>query len=181
MNEEESAFLEYLFNKYYNNLYDIAAKMTGNGETALDVVQETFYIASKKVSKLYKHPNHEGWLYKTLNNKIKEAIRSQNYIKSNGKISVILFDFWSEIKASFKEPQITDTYFATLQDIEFLDKFKNILSNRELEFVKLKYVEELSNTEIANKFNTTNTAVSTMGNKVRKKIKNFYENGDNKP
>ena len=53
-----------LLSRYEKEIYRFARRMTGNGEDAADVLQETFLRAFKSFSKLPQEANHRAWLYR---------------------------------------------------------------------------------------------------------------------
>ncbi|MCI8805142.1 MAG: sigma-70 family RNA polymerase sigma factor [Clostridiales bacterium] len=176
MNREERAFIKNLYINYSNYLYNIALRTTHNKELAMEILQETFLIASSKVSVLYNHPNQVAWLCKTLNSKIKEVTRSKKIKINNSLVKIEIFDLFDSKISNFIEKNfVTDTYFDELKNTDFIDKLKNILTEKEIEFIKYKYINELSNKEIAEKLGMSYTAVTTTGTRINKKLKKFYK------
>lgn len=75
-------FLQSLYEKQYEKMMRFSYRMVGTVEGAQDLVQETFLIALYNQDKLFGHPNPEGWLMKTLRNRIlNEQRRVQNHME----------------------------------------------------------------------------------------------------
>ena len=68
--------LEHLLIRYEKEIYRFARRMTGNGEDAADVLQETFLRAFKSFSKLPRKANHRAWLYRIAGNQALNLARA---------------------------------------------------------------------------------------------------------
>lgn len=64
-----------LYVTYYNRLYQVGYRITGNRELTLDLIQNTFLLALFRSETLARHPRPEAWLAKTLTNLIKNEKR----------------------------------------------------------------------------------------------------------
>lgn len=64
-----------LYETYYNRLYQVGYRITGNRELTLDLIQNTFLLALFRSETLARHPRREAWLVKTLTNLIKNEKR----------------------------------------------------------------------------------------------------------
>lgn len=161
-------------------LYRIAMHITHNEDIAKDCVQETFLIASQKVTYLYKHGNPLGWLCKTLYLKTKELTRPKTKKVNNSIIKIEMLNIFDETIYHLMERllSIHDTYFPNLEDEEFISKLKSTLTNKEIDYVKYKYIDGLTNSEIAAKLDISYTAVTTTGLRIKKKLKKTYKNSD---
>ena len=60
---------EIIYNKYSKNIYNLAYRMTGDKEDALDITQETFIQAFKSLDKFKGESQIYTWLYKITKNK----------------------------------------------------------------------------------------------------------------
>lgn len=67
-----------------------------------------------------------------------------------------------------------DNDFLMIENREFLSYCLKQLSKKELEFIKLRYTNEKSQKEIAEKWNTSQMNVSRFEKRLLKKLKNMY-------
>lgn len=66
MTKTQSKLIEELALRHSSAMVQLTYRRTGDTETAKDLVQETFLIASMKADVLEKHEKPEAWLYLTL-------------------------------------------------------------------------------------------------------------------
>ena len=79
---EQDAFIESLFRENYGKLRNYAKIVMGNEDLAAELAQDVFHEAVEQIDTLITHPNPRGWLMVVLQNKIRNARRSQdNYIR----------------------------------------------------------------------------------------------------
>ena len=78
MAENRDSFLHLLYQSQYDKLLKAAYRMTGDLDSAQDLVQQVFLIALVRQSDISAHPMLEGWLMLTLKNLVKNERRRQN-------------------------------------------------------------------------------------------------------
>ena len=179
LTSEEHEFIKNLYMQYSDDLYNIAIRLTHKDDIARECVQETFLTASLKVSLLYKHPNQQAWLYKTLHLKLRELTRPKKK-KINGlPVKIELLDIFDcSVFNLINRLSSYDSYFENVENAEFISSLENILTPQEVEYIKCKYIEEMPTKEIAVKLGISYTAATTAGARIRKKLKKFYKNRD---
>lgn len=166
-------FIENLYDDYSSYLYNIAIRITNNEDLALECVQETFLVALLKVTSLLEHPNKQAWLCKTLAYKIKELTRFHNKLDTSSINSEnCCKDQRQTIIDKFSS---YDTYFNNSERFELIEKLQSVLTVKEIEYIRYKYIEEFSNKEIAKKVGMSYTAVTSAGTRIHKKLKLFYK------
>ena len=80
MTARYDTFLQTLYENNYEKMLKFSYRMLGTRADAQDLMQETFLLALYHQTKLYNHPNPEGWLMKTLRNlSLNEQRRIQNH------------------------------------------------------------------------------------------------------
>ena len=79
MDKERNQFLMCLFNQEYRKLLRVARRLTKDEETSLDLVQDTFVLATLHYDILKKHSNPEAWMMLTLYNLVRNELRKQWY------------------------------------------------------------------------------------------------------
>lgn len=119
------SIIAYLYNKYYEMLFKYACSVLQNKDTAEEVVQETFRVASEKIEDLLKSENLAGWLVRTLQFSIKRFIRQKQTISKY--IARLPDDFDFDNIADEKVPdENVDILYADLAqhiDFELLKEF----------------------------------------------------------
>ena len=169
MNSEQITLLDKLYDTYSEKLYFMARYRLGE-EYAKDAVQIVFLITAKNIDRVFNHTNKKLWLYKTMNNVIKQLLYNKKYT-SDKKLREVLID------------QIMS--FGTLDEYEFdylgiILELKNVLREKEYRYVTERFVNGHSNQELAEIFNMSYSGVTSFGNRVLKKIKRFLEKRDKK-
>lgn len=70
MTQDRDQLISSLYETYYNKLYQVGYRFTGNRELTLDLIQDTFLLAFFRSETLARHPKQEAWLVRTLGNLI---------------------------------------------------------------------------------------------------------------
>lgn len=168
MEENKRIFLEKLYQLHAKKLRDVAyMQLYYNREVARDLVQEVFLIAGLKVDTIYENENAYLWLQKTLKNLIKRE-KCKNIIGKNEDGSYIFAQEINIDDLSLEQIPIEETQFYEETIFEDLEK---VLSKREMEFIKERYLEDKDHEEIAKKLNININASTSLGYRVKKKIK----------
>lgn len=99
-----------IYKKYCKAMYNTALRVTNHKEDALEVMQESFFIAFTKIKQYNKEVSFGSWLKRIVINK------SIDYIRRNRKIEIISWD------ENHDENDILDTVYFEEDE----DKLKNI-------------------------------------------------------
>lgn len=103
MNSDDSELLIKFYNLEYQNLLNYAEYILYNSDCSEDVVQETFSIAVEKIIDLRNSENQVGWLYRTLQNVVRNKNRElQKPNRLLKKMTQSLFEQGSEMVAPFE-------------------------------------------------------------------------------
>lgn len=103
MNSDDSELLIKFYNLEYQNLLNYAEYILYNSDCSEDVVQETFAIAVEKIIDLRNSENQVGWLYRTLQNVVRNKNRElQKPNRLLKKMTQSLFEQGSEMVAPFE-------------------------------------------------------------------------------
>lgn len=86
MTKAQSKLIEELALRHSSAMVQLTYRRTGDAETARDLVQETFLLASMKADVLERHEKPEAWLYLTLQFSTKREM-SRAYRKAEIPIS----------------------------------------------------------------------------------------------
>lgn len=152
---------------YYESVYKFClVNLKYNTHDAADITQDVFLLFQLKCPEL-EDIHIRGWLFRTANNKIKEYYRRQ---KKEREILPI-GDFDVEDESIMVCTMLEDIISF---DSENLEKYRNIvyerLSEREQTLYRLHYVENKTNSQIAEEMNTSVKNVSVMLTRLNKKL-----------
>ncbi len=174
LNDDDINYIELLYKENYDYLYNIAKIIEYDEEIVNESIQDTFLTAASKLAVLKIHTNKRKWLVNTLRNKIKENKRKYKYVKHIGNMTIHTLSDDLILKIA-ENIGISDTYFYETSYVELRDKFNEALSDTELKYLQYKYIEDYSNAELSKKLGISYTNVSTMGLRIRIKIKRFMQ------
>ena len=152
---------------YYESVYKFClVNLKHNTHDAADITQDVFLLFQLKYPEL-KNIHIRGWLFRTANNKIKEYYRRQ---KKESEI-IPLEDFDVEDESAMVCTMLEDIISF---DSENIEKYRDIvykkLNEREQTLYKLHYVENKTNSQIAEEMNTSAQNVSVMLTRLNKKL-----------
>lgn len=148
-------FFDELCIKEYDSLLRYATKLLKNREAAEDAVQETFFIAHKRIDRLMASPRPGGWLTKTLVFVIKNTLRNESHVK----------DLLSQLCADAITTQNT-------LDLNVFDKYRGIINDNDLKMVIMFCCEGYRHAEIAAQFGL---AEGTCRQRISRAIKRLGE------
>lgn len=78
MEQNWNSWIASLYKQSYDRLYRVAFRLTGNMETAKELVQDAFTLALVHKEDLLTHPRPEAWLMKTVVNYTKNENRRRS-------------------------------------------------------------------------------------------------------
>lgn len=175
MEKGKKIFLEHLYTLHAETLYKIAyMKLNFDEERAKEIVQETFFEACLKVDKLYEVENPLKWLIQVEIYMIKR----ENFRLWTGKTKDGIYKFSREVNIdTILEEDLP------IENVDFCKNFwfedlKKILSTREMIFIEKRYLKDKAYKQIAADLNITETACTSFGSRVHKKIKKFLKKRD---
>jgi RNA polymerase sigma-70 factor, ECF subfamily len=134
---EEAAFGE-IYNLFFKKIYRFIFFRVGHKEVAEDLAEEVFLKAFAKIASVNEPGAFEGWLYRIARN--------------------LVIDFYRQKKSTVALEEIENTleYETNVVDIENLQEQQKIflkllkeLGAEQQVVIKLKFLEELENSEIA--------------------------------
>ncbi len=172
---ERKAF-EVIYNKYFNEFYEIANHFIHDSEEAKGVVQESFIKLWQKG--MASHPEQEcrNYLFILVRNRCFNILRDK-------KRTIIDIDNADHLTFSFKFKMLEETGEEILVFKELQSKIEQIINDLPpqcKEVFRMSRFEELSNKEIAEKLGVTVKAIEanmTRALKVlRRDLKPYLEN-----
>ena len=135
-----------LMNPHIGFLYNVALKYSGNPYDAEDMVQETLFIALKKIGQLKDEAKIKGWLFRILRNVFLNEIRisgQQRHLESDKK------DNYLTILSEASETMDIHALMEKKLDHLFLQQVLDRLPEKYKSPLILHFMEDLSYREIA--------------------------------
>lgn len=144
-----------------DNMFALIYRMTGDRETALDLMQDTFFTAFKELSRFREDANFSSWLYRVASNK------TLNYLKRRKILSFLPLSRLQgseptvEMESAMERSEISA---ALLKRVEELPPKQKLIFN-------LRYYQELSFVEIARILKKSESTVKTNYQKAIEKLR----------
>lgn len=169
-NGDMGAF-DQLFGRHKELVYNVARRMMGNEDDALDLLQEVFLRLYQKIDKFRPKPaSFSTWLYRFTMNICIDELRKR---KKNGN-TMMLNEEISETQ--FGNRVDTPEENAISMDAERqIYKAMNSLRDKERAIIVLRYMEGLSYQEISEIFRCSVGRVKSRLHEARQKLKNILE------
>ena len=158
---DEVAF-EQLVKEHQNLVYNVALRLCGNREDAMDISQETFIKAWRALGKFRFECNFSTWIYRITVNTAKDYVRKENSMPHGVEISEIddVSSDDSPDEAAIKNDRVQDLKNA-------MDK----LSLEHKEIITLRDIEGYSYEEIASMLSLEVGTVKSRINRARSALK----------
>ncbi|MBF0408187.1 MAG: sigma-70 family RNA polymerase sigma factor [Candidatus Riflebacteria bacterium] len=134
------ASFEKLVQRHYNSIFRLALFKTGNRETAMDIVQDTFVRAFKYLSSYKPSGKFQSWLFQITRNKIHDFYKEQ--FKSRQLQASVPDEILNNISSSVN----IEEEVGSRSEVESLLQG---LSESEREIMVLRFTEGLSYSEIS--------------------------------
>jgi len=128
--------LNELMTRWQERLWRHAARLTGNTETAWDVLQESLFAISRKIVKLEDPGSFSSWAYRIATNQCHDHFRRQQRLR-------ISMEAYVEHQLAQAPPILEGHYFLDLEDA------LRRLPGTQQTLVSLRYEEGFSVAEIA--------------------------------
>lgn len=177
----ENEYLKKWVNEFTTELYKWAYYKTSSNETAEDLVQEVFLVASEKIETFKGDSSAKTWLFSILNHKIIDYYRKKvNQPVSIEKESFLNFftedGSWQEVKSP-KEWHEEDTNLLDDNDFQLiLQKCLDALPDKWSTCVKLKYLSEKNGDEICQELGITSSNFWQIVHRAKLQLRNCIEN-----
>lgn len=157
--ENQQLNFETLYREYYEKLYKVAFRLTGNKQDAEDVLQETYLNAYKAFAKFNGESSLSTWLYRITVN------CSYRYLKSRRKLPIV--EITTDLGVSedsfleqIKSCELVEDEVMTADIREMcLQMFLNCMPKKQRIAFTLKILMQLPITETASIMNLSENAV----------------------
>jgi RNA polymerase sigma factor (sigma-70 family) len=139
----------HLYKTYSKGMYNVAVRMTGDKETAEDILQDSFTRAFLEIQKLQDENAFGGWLKRIVINRCIDEMRKRKYYFTD-------FEIISE-----KHAEIADEVDETT-DPELVHELIKKLPDGAREILVLHAIEGLKHAEIAEKLQISESTSKTQ-------------------
>lgn len=148
-------------------MFALIYRMTGDRETALDLLQETFFTAFKKLDRFRGESAFSSWLYRIASNKSLNHIRRRNLVGFVPFVGTDENEPGIEMRDNIEAEETTSAASKAIAE----------LPPKQRAAFNLRFYEELPFSEIARILNRSESAVKTNYQKalekLREKLKDF--------
>lgn len=158
MAERLDEWITALYEKEHKRLYRVAYRLTGNQETAKELVQDTFLWAFLQGEELMTHPKPEAWLTRTLTNLVKNENRRLSSTEAS-------------LETQYNTP-------APEADRRILEMLPAKLPKKEQQVLIWHFEEGLDYREIANRLGISESGGRSRVFRAVEKCRKVLENGN---
>ncbi len=163
----------------YASCYDLLEKMcyrlvdfdTTQADLVADCIQEAFLSADRHWRKLMRHPNPQGWLVTTCQNRLKDAQRRERTRRYRAAWSL---DEDKALQLADVDSAL-DSWVDRAEDQETVERVLRLLSPVEKQVMQGYFMENLSMEEVADRGGSTLSAVKSAIFRIRSKAREMRE------
>lgn len=160
---KDSAFSK-LYELYFDKIFRFAFYRVSHKEVAEDITEEVFIRAFTSLSSLDKAGSFESWLYQIARNRIIDYYRAK-------KLLLPLDDLENTLEY---ETNIIDSVNLQFDQKIFLKVLRDLPEDQQT-IVRLKFYEDLSNTEIADLTGKTEGSIRVLQHRALIKLKELID------
>jgi len=160
---KDAAFSK-LYELYFDKIYRFAFFRVSHKEVAEDITEEVFIRAFTSLSSLDKASSFESWLYQIARNRIIDYYRAK-------KLLLPIDDLENTLEY---ETNIIDSVNLQFDQKIFLKVLRDLPEEQQT-IIRLKFYEDLSNTEIADLTGKTEGSIRVLQHRALTKLKELIE------
>ncbi len=169
----ETTLFGELISRYQDRIYNLAYRILGSTEDALDVTQETFIKAFKNINQFHRKSQFYTWLVRilitTTRDHKKNKVREQNTVR---ELQHILYQSQAGNLIRSADPA---KKAESKEMVELFWQMVNLLDKEKREIFILREVEKLSYKEIAQLLNISIQAVKTRLFRAREHLRELLK------
>jgi len=155
---DQAAFAE-IYNLYFKKIFGFIYFRVSHKEIAEDLAEDVFIKVHNKISGIQKESSFEGWLYQIARNAVIDYYREK-------KITVALEEVENILEY---DANIIDTLSLSQDQAIALELLKQ-LSPEQQSVIKLKFFEQLENSEIAEILHKSEGAIRVLQHRAITKL-----------
>ena len=173
LNGDKNAFTE-IVNRYLKPIYNFTYRFVGNEKNAEDISQEVFLKVWKNIKRFDLEKSFKTWIFSIAKN------TSIDYLRKRKDVPISAFD--SEDGGNFIEDNLKDgelsanEIFALAQNKKQVEKVITKLSMIQKEVIVLKYMNEMSLTEVAIVLDIPVNTAKSHHRRALEKMKDMLKN-----
>ena len=160
---KDAAFAK-LYELYFDKIYRFAFFRVSHKEVAEDITEEVFIRAFTSLSSLDKASSFESWLYQIARNRIIDYYRAK-------KLLLPIDDLENTLEY---ETNIIDSVNLQFDQKIFLKVLRELPEDQQT-MIRLKFYEDLSNTEIADLTGKTEGSIRVIQHRALTKLKELID------
>lgn len=160
LDKRQNRIIEELYIEMYDKLTVYAQSALGDRSQAEEAVQDTFTIACAKPDDLLSSKNQKGWLFKTVQNVIKNNQRSRARL-NNLLVSIDVHTY------------IEDTNGTNEENIDLI--YSNISGREDYKLLKRIALEKCTMLEAAQELGISVEACKKRAQRARKNLQKYVE------
>lgn len=160
---EDGALTE-IYGLFFRKIYNFIFYRVSHKETAEDLSEEVFIKAFAKLSSVSGHTSFEGWIYQIARNSVIDYYRQK-------KATVALEDIENTLEY---ETNVVDVVNLDNQQKQLLKAIKQLGAEQQV-VIKLKFFEDLSNSEIAELLHKNEGAIRVIQHRALSKIQELIK------
>lgn len=161
---DEGAFSQ-LYQAYFEKIYKFLYYRVNHKETAEDLTEDVFIKAYQNITNLQNVNLFEGWLFQIARNRLIDHYRSKKQTVDLDEVIEIL---------EYEDTTVDVLDLESKQKI-LLELLKE-LTTEQRQVIRLKFFEDLSNSEIASLINKTEVAVRVIQHRAMARLKELISN-----
>ena len=156
-----------IYDLYFEKVYRFVYYRVNHRQAAEDLVAETFIKAWNKISEISEPKSFNGWIYQIARNLVIDYYRSR---KENVDLSLL------ENVLEYEDNILERANFS-FQQKDFLTNLKKLNSEQQM-VIKLKFLDELDNPEIAKILNKSEGAIRVIQHRAIQELKDLLDKHD---
>lgn len=163
---DELAFGQ-IYDLYFEKVYRFVYYRVNHEETAEDLVSETFIRVWNKLGKIDDAAAFQAWIFRIARNIVVDHYRAK-------KITVDISELENVLEY---EDNIIDRANLGFDQKKLLEALKHLSSDQQV-VIKLKFLDELENSEIAEALNKTEGAIRVIQHRAINELKKIIDNNN---
>lgn len=170
LKKKDAIAFEKFVEMYQKDIYNLSLRFLGNEQDALDITQELFIKVLKKIDTFEGNSKLSTWVYRITVNYCKDFVkknRRRTHISLDKPIGNADGDFLNEIEDGGPTPQ---TILEKKLENELLQNAIESLEGEQKEIIILRYINELSYSEIGEILKLPEGTIKSRLSRARKKL-----------
>ena len=157
-----------IYDLYFEKVYRFIYFRVNHRESAQDLVADVFVKVWDKMAKVQDAAKFNGWIYQIARNMVIDYYRAR---KQEGDINLL------ENVLQYEDNIVDRTNFS-FQQKAFFEELKKLTDEQQL-VIKLKFLDDLDNSEIAQILNKSEGAIRVIQHRAINELKHLLNENEN--